>query len=354
MFFKSAAAVIAIVSALVGGSQTNAMAATEYVVGGLRLFELKGDAPILAVGFYGRSVIATEGGEPGANRSLHWDDGTHDGPELRFTLLVVVNPQPTDGLPDGVRKYSRDRTQAIWLSGPTERYRHGVLGDAIEASGLAVAVAGGEVATLQLAESSVFEDRYPRLADIDGDGQDDIVVVRSYIDAGAALSVWTLKGGHVVNLGESPPIGRPNRWLNPAGIADFDGDGRVEIAAVITPHIGGTLKLYELRDGRLAEKAAEPGFSNHEIGSRVLGMSAVLRGHPDGPVLAVPDTARTTLRIVAFHGGRFAEWHRIPHDSAIATEIVARDLNGDGRDELIYALKDGRLTVVDGAGIGRP
>lgn len=241
-----------------------------------------------------------------------------------------------------------------WLTGSTTRYPHGVFGEQVEATGLAATGRGG-AGSLKLDWDSVFEDRELRLADIDGDGQIDIVVVRAYLDAGAALSVWTLRDGRIASLGESPPIGIPNRWLNPAGIADFDGDGRLEIAAVITPHIGGTLKLYEFRDGRLVEEAAEPGFSNHEYGSRVLGMSAVIQGHPDGPVLAVPDTRRSTLRIVAFHDGRFAEWHRIAHDSPIATDIVAHDLNEDGRDELIYGLRDGRrgrLIVVDGSGIG--
>ena len=29
---------------------------------------------------------------------------------------------------------------------------------------------------------------------------------------------------------ETPPTGSPNTWLNPAGIADFDGDGMADIA----------------------------------------------------------------------------------------------------------------------------
>lgn len=283
---------------------------------------------------------------------LNWIGNSEQGPVLGQAIKPPAKVSSSDALPDGSVVPGFGNIARAWLTSPTSRYRHAVLGDAVEAGGLVVELDDMRTARLELPEDSVFEDRYPRLADIDGDGQDDIVIVRSYLDSGAAVSVWTLQNGKIVRLGESPSIGIPNRWLNPAGIADFDGDGRMEIAAVITPHIGGILKLYELRDDRLVEEAAEPGFSNHEIGSRVLGMSAVVKGHPAGPVLAVPDTRRTTLRIVAFHGGRFAEWHRIAHDSAIATDIVAHDLNRDGRDELVYALKDGRLIVVDGTGIG--
>jgi hypothetical protein len=62
-------------------------------------------------------------------------------------------------------------------------------------------------------------------------------------------------------------IGRANRWLNPAGIADFDGDGIKEIAFIQTPHIGGTLFFYREEDGEMNRLARFAGVSNHAIGS---------------------------------------------------------------------------------------
>ncbi|MEK9900686.1 MAG: hypothetical protein VW516_08060, partial [Rhodospirillaceae bacterium] len=53
-----------------------------------------------------------------------------------------------------------------------------------------------------------------------------------------------------------------------AGAADFDGDGHPEIAFVETPHIGGTLRLYEYRDRKLHEDHVARGFSNYAVGSR--------------------------------------------------------------------------------------
>ena len=75
------------------------------------------------------------------------------------------------------------------ITGPTGRYGHGVIGDAIEASGLGVMDDRGVLLDLQLPADSVFEDRYPRFADPDGDGIDEILLVRSYLDLGAALAV---------------------------------------------------------------------------------------------------------------------------------------------------------------------
>jgi len=59
----------------------------------------------------------------------------------------------------------------------------------------------------------------------------------------------------------------PNRWLNPLGVGDFDGDGRLDIALVATPHIGGRLRLYRYQPGRLTLFAERSGVSTHRIGS---------------------------------------------------------------------------------------
>lgn len=210
------------------------------------------------------------------------------------------------GLPDGgtARATGSGIVQARYI-GPTTRYAHGVLGDAIEAGGLEVRDAAGMRHTVMLPDDAVFEDITPRLADLDGDGAAEAVVVVSYRDRGAALAVYGLRGGGLARLAETAPIGRANRWLNPAAIADFTGDGRAEIAIVRTPHIGGRLELYSFRSGSLKRLAALEGFSNHVIGSRVLDLAEVADVDGDGIAdLVLPDQARTALVAVSFSGGR--------------------------------------------------
>ncbi len=257
-----------------------------------------------------------------------------------------------DMLPDGVVIAGQRDIAFAWLTGPTERYRHGVLGDAIEASGLAVEMADGRRLAFELGPDSVFEDRYPRLYDLDGDGHDEILVVRSYLDRGASLAVLGVEGDRLALQAETPAIGTANRWLNPVGAADFDGDGATEIALVQTPHIGGTLRLYRWQDGRLTEAHRAEGFSNHAIGTRELGLSAVIEANGDGiPDLAIPGADRRTLRIVTFATGRFRELASVTHAAAIASAIVLRDDEGGRR--LTYTLLDGSRHQSPLAGLAR-
>ncbi len=53
-------------------------------------------------------------------------------------------------LPDGVIAEGTGTIRAAWLTEPTRRYSHGVLGDEIEAGGVAVEMAGGAVLSLTL------------------------------------------------------------------------------------------------------------------------------------------------------------------------------------------------------------
>ena len=96
------------------------------------------------------------------------------------------------------------------------------------------------------------------------------------------------------------------RWLNPAAVTDLDGDGVAEIAAVITPHIGGTLKVYRKRGGQLVEVAALGGFSNHVYRTPELALSATISIAGQARLL-VPDADRRELRVVGLERGRLVE-----------------------------------------------
>lgn len=249
------------------------------------------------------SAIETIDGQARVNAGGLWYriEPTKDGATLVFVDALPKPEAPEGALTDGrVATGTRDIARA-WLAEPTGRYDHGVLGDKIEAGSLAIVARDGKRHTVRLKNDEVFEDLEPRFADLDGDGRDEIVVVKSYLKQGSALAIVALRQGRYEIVAETPPLGGPHRWLNPAGIGDFNGDGKTDIALVRQPHVVGELELWSWADGRLRRTATLPGVSNHIAGARALHMSTVADFDGDGALdIALPSLDRDRLRIVSF------------------------------------------------------
>lgn len=165
------------------------------------------------------------------------------------------------------------------FANPTDRYPHGVLGDALEWGSLRITVErrvgtqGGLfngdtdlTYSVDLPDTLVFEDIEPRLWDITGDGSPEVVVVQSHQQFGARLLVLGLGSDGLGYVGEVPFIGTRFRWLAPVGAGDFDGDGRIEVAFVDRPHLAKTLRIFEWDGAALVLDTEISGLTNHRIG----------------------------------------------------------------------------------------
>ncbi len=151
---------------------------------------------------------------------------------------------------------------AARYTGETTRYMHGVFGRDFEYSTLEITHADGSVARIILPKNRVFEDIAPRLADMNGDSLAEVIVVETDVDLGAQLAIYTSDG----KLAATPFIGRTHRWLAPVGIADFDGDGVLDVAYVETPHLGKILQFWSLKGTALHQIGEATGLSNHRFG----------------------------------------------------------------------------------------
>ncbi|QLF70427.1 hypothetical protein FE840_013255 [Peteryoungia desertarenae] len=219
---------------------------------------------------------------------------------LTFATSLVA-AQDMNKLPDGETTKYKD--YSAWLVGPTAIYGHAALGDSIEAEGFVIERNGTQY-SFRLPADQVYEDRRVRLTDIDGDGSPEALIVRANLALGASLALYTIRDGTIELMAENEAIGRRNRWLNPVGIADFSGSGEPLIAAVVTPHLTGSLRFFRIEGKRLVNLGGIDGVTNHINGSRDLDLSRIADLDGDGSAeIVLPSLERTRLLAISFEQG---------------------------------------------------
>ncbi len=252
--------------------------------------------------------------------------------------LVLVAPagaeQPAFVETRSAAPQGQDSAGPAWpivarLSGATDRYDHDVLGGIppwsvleVQALSCGACRSGVTGARAELPADLVFEDVAPRLWNVTGDGRPEIVVVESHIQRGARLAVWALsdRGDGLTRLAATDFIGARHRWLAPAGVGDFDGDGRIEIAYVDRPHLAREPMFVRIDGAQLTEVARAPGYSAHRIGDTVITAAVRRCG---GDQVLVPDARWQRLLAVSLQGG----------------QVVQRDMGAMTRTAMARALR---------------
>jgi hypothetical protein len=205
---------------------------------------------------------------------------------------------------------SRDIAWA-WLGTPTSRYPHKALGSVVHAATLHVVTSDGAAPKQEIVYTlpfhRVFEDLTVRLTDLDGDGRDEMMVIESDALRGSSIVVLGLrpqaaKSGNkasavlaITELARSAPTGGTFYWLNPVGVADFDGDGMLDIASVTTPHVGGILTLYHYRAPLIEPFAKAMDVSNHRMQDPEQDLAVIVELPGLRPTVIVPDMTLKAL-----------------------------------------------------------
>ena len=240
-----------------------------------------------------------------------WQDGSEVG-------RLAVN-----ALPDA-RLLVDENERILLLTGPSTRYPHGIAGDLLEATEITLVETQPSlqvVLRVAIPGQGVVEGIAPIWADLNGDGQREIIVTVSDAEQGAQVVVHSESGER---LGVGPAVGLGNRWRHQLAVAPFGPNGEIELAEVLTPHIGGIAGFYRLHDRLLTLLAQQRGVTSHIIGSRNLDMG--LAGDLDGdgqPELVVFNqrlTALTALRRV--EDGIELAW-QIPIGGKAVTNLAA-------------------------------
>lgn len=206
---------------------------------------------------------------------------------MALALVTLASPVPADVI------------AAARYADPTYRYAHGILGDAIEWGTLELEMKDGAVRRFILPRDHVFEDVAPRLADLDGDGAPEVLVVEADVTAGAAFAIYGAQG----KITETPHIGTSNRWLAPLGAADLDGDGATEIAYIDRPHLAKTLRIWRFEEGALTAVADLRGLTNHRIGE--VDIAGGIRTCNGAPEMILATANWSDLEAVRWDGSQF-------------------------------------------------
>ncbi len=225
---------------------------------------------------------------------------------------------------------SADAGHIAVLAGPdAQRYRHGALGDTVEATRMLYLERHGlaPLRSLTLAAPHVFEDIAPRpvvwqdrtglLTVRSGPGGAQLAIIGASRDRPDALDIRIM----------GAPIGTANRWMAPT----TDG---ARLLAVHTPHIGGVLHEYRVDGAELPSRAVVSGVSNHLLGRRELDLGSWVDSH-----LLLPAQDRRQLRLFDAAAG----WSEQPPLDLPAPVVATRALRLDRRPGCVLLLEDGTV-----------
>jgi hypothetical protein len=301
-------------------------------------------APLLMIDQDGAHFVTPPINTPGGNNPVRLnEENDHAFSNAAGRLFFLDNQAHDLGiiegpvLPDG-RLLVDENGRLLALADPTNRYDHGVLGDEIEAASIILVEARPEVrivSSIPISGLKVVEGIAPIWTDWNGDGVREIIVTISDLEQGAQIVLYNEEGE---KLAAGPAIGNGYRWRHQIAVAPFGPNGEMELADVLTPHIGGVVEFYQWMGSELRIVAQVPGFTSHVIGSRNLDMAAAADFDGDGRVeLLLPDQARTNLGgIRRTMDGAEVVW-TVPVGGRVSSNLGA------------VTLHDGRIAV----GIGR-
>jgi len=243
-----------------------------------------------------------------------------------------------DVLPDA--RIAASGAVAAVFGSATQRFEREGLGDAVEGGSLDVFDAAGDPAPrarIDL-EEAVFEELGPLLADLDGDGEVEILAPISGRGDGAVVAVFDLDGGPVAETEAAPG----DAWRQLVAVAPF-GDEGLEVASVRSPQQGGPVQFHRLVGDSLVLVAEGPAIASHLAGSRDLDRVVAIDTDGDGrPELVGPGVGG--LRILQRQVAGVIEVGTLPLDGSLATNVFA-GVDGAGRPIIGAGTADGRLRV---------
>lgn len=261
---------------------------------------------------------------------------------LRILGEDIYEEIDLDALLDG-RILTDGDGKLLLLTQTTTVYDHGVLGDGVEAKAFSlVGINGSVIKRVPFFTDQVIEGIAPLWADLDGDGQREIILTLSNRQDGAQLVVYAEDGGQ---LAQGEPIGTGYRWRHQIAVAPFGPAQELELVDVLTPHIGGVVEFFQMEGGKLLKVAEVPGYTSHVINTRNLDMALAADVDRDGQVeLLLPTQSRDALGAIQRTADGAETAFEIPLNGILSSNLAGVNLPGGGL-ALAAGLEGGTLLV---------
>lgn len=213
-----------------------------------------------------------------------------------------------------------DNETYVILTGNSESYPHGILGDIIESNGFHIYRKDRLLVKYQLPKDRVFETLRPLIADLipEHDGVE-IILTSSDKRSGSRVDAFSLKGELLTS---SKPIGQGFRWLHIIGVMSLGKSNTPYLSVVKTPHIGGVLELLYWNGNELTIEASLDNISTHKIGSDNLNMALQLSSlEPHKSLIIVPTMDFKTILFISLVNKRLKIVKRIELPGILSTNL---------------------------------
>lgn len=277
-----------------------------------------------------------------------------NGDLIYFTLSetgeVTENRLSLNLQPDArIVKSNISDLYAVYANATNQRYVHGIMGDSVEGYQLIIFSIVDDalniVAETALTGDAVYEGLSSLWADLDSDGIDEIITTVSDSRVGSRLRAYKLTEDNQLIAFDGEAIGQPGRWQHQLAVAPFGTNGETELVEVRTPHIGGIVRFYQLRDERLEIIASLQGYTSHVIGSRNLDLAVAGDFNGDGlPEIVLPSQNRQRIAGIQRTEDNATVVWALPLDATLTSNLHAFTLP-DGRLGLVAATDSARLRV---------